>query len=94
MTGGLRIPSPLAVETIKTFLAESSGVHIDGVRFHLPASGMAMQVTYRDVRGHSHTKTLLAPDARTGNDIQDMAVMASEWLAHGLTKQMDGVTVQ
>lgn len=81
--GRVRLPNQPEVETIKRFLGETSMLHIDGVEFGKPATGLSLKVTFRDFQGHAHTKTMMCPDM---TDFQDAVVLMSEWL-----EQLSGV---
>lgn len=89
----MMMPGPKARETIKVFLSEACKMHIDGVDFRPLSSGIACTVHYRDLGGHSHKKTMSAPEARNMSDIEDMIILVSEWLNHGTTKQLDMLKV-
>lgn len=93
----LNLPSDTAREVMRTFLNECvDDTFVEALVFTKPPSGMMLTVHYRDAKGHSHKKNLLAPDAKSPGDIEDMVVLASEWLAHGASKALDRakVTVQ
>lgn len=91
--GGLRLPSPQEREIMRVFLMEATDMQIDGLEFDKPASGVRMVATYRDVLGHTRKKQIVSPDARNGDDIQDMVVMLSEWLTHNAASHLDSLKV-
>jgi hypothetical protein len=86
------MPSPAQIETMRVFLAECTGLHIDHMLFTRPASGIAMIIHYRDKGGHSHKKTIQNPNANSWSEIEDLVVLASEWLIHAVTQQMDALS--
>jgi hypothetical protein len=85
----MKPPSPVHRDVIRQFLHEATDMHIDGVDITRLPSGMALIVHYRDVRGFSHKKAMQNPNARTMSDIEDMAVLMSEWLVHPTTAKAD-----
>jgi hypothetical protein len=85
----LQLPSPAQCEVMRTFLAESTDLHIEHVAFNRLSSGVCLTVHYRDARDFSHKKHMSAPDARNDNDITDLVVLMSEWLTHPTTVQQD-----
>lgn len=82
--GGLTL-SPRDYEEVRSFLNETTPVHVDGLQFVRQAAGMAIKVQYRDGRGQTHKKTLSTPE-NYHMAIVDLAVMMSEWLSHGSTR--------
>lgn len=85
--GGLTL-SPRDYEEVRTFLNDTTPVHIDGFQYVPQASGLALKVQYRDERGNTHKKTLSTPE-NYQLAMVDLAVMMSEWLSHGSTRASD-----
>lgn len=85
--GGIAI-SPRDYEEVRSFLNETTPVHVDGLQFLPQATGMSLKVQYRDERGQTHNKTLSTPE-NYRLAMVDLAVMMSEWLSHGSTRASD-----
>jgi hypothetical protein len=80
--------SPRDYEEVRTFLNDTTPVHVDGLQFVPQSAGLALQVQYRDERGQTHKKTLSTPE-NYHMAMVDLAVMMSEWLSHGSTRASD-----
>lgn len=68
------LPSPAQTETVKQFLADSTNLHIDGIRYARHGAGLFLRCDYRDLKGFTQKQSLTAPDT---DDFQELAVEMS-----------------
>ena len=90
--GRVRLPSPTELTVIKGWLGDATMLHIDGVQFERPASGIRMTVHYRGLKGDTQKKTITAPDCK---DFEDVVVTMERFMTSGeRASVVDPVTVQ
>lgn len=86
------LPGPKSVEDVRQFLAEATFLPVLGLQFQRsPAGYLTLTCEYKTRKGETRKKTLALGSRlpSLSDEVVDLTVIMSEWMAHGEGHMLD-----